>query len=158
MTMLTLKKKKIGCQLFLQEKKKKLVSFRIGRKFPFGVWNHGEPGASPTWRGKENAFIEGKRIWESHSTQRVHGFRWLSSCQERRGVFLLPVGPCCPPRAGELPESGLLTLFNWGFCLLIFLQLFVIFYNFYNWKQNLFLWSLSYFLTLCLSFWVIWEP
>ena len=58
----------------------------------------------------------GKESWEGCSAQRVH-FHWLSPWQERIVFFLLgsaTVAGC------ESSMAGLLALFNWGFCLLIF--------------------------------------
>ena len=62
----------------------------------------------PAHQGKLNPFVEGEGSWEGSSTQRVQDFSLVESA--KKGVFLLPVGPCY----GNLraPPSGLLTLFN----------------------------------------------
>lgn len=85
----------------------------------------------PMGHGKENAFIQRKgKLGElcivNKESMTFHG---LNSCQERRGTFLLPYGFWYSFRAWELPLSGLLVLFNWGFSLLNF-------YIFPFWSQS----------------------
>ena len=60
-------------------------------------------------QGKETAFIEEKEVRRAIVNKQSVAFHWLSPCWERRGVFLLPVGLCCPHRVWELPllVSGL---------------------------------------------------
>ena len=92
----------------------KMGLFGISRELQFGVGIHGEHAR----QGKENTFIE-RNVGRTVVKESM-AFQWLCPCQERRGVFLLPVGLCYCYRVLGAPLSGLPTLFNWGFCLLIF--------------------------------------
>ena len=68
----------------------------------------------------QNMFIEqGRKLGEGAVVNKEFmAFHCLSSCQERRWIFfLLGSAMVLSVRA---PLSGLPTLFNWGFCLLIF--------------------------------------
>ena len=44
--------------------------------------------------GKVNSYTEGKEVGRVAVSRESMAFHWLSPCQERRGVFLLPVGLC----------------------------------------------------------------
>lgn len=72
----------------------------------------------PVRQGKENSFLERKRSSEGCSKQSVV-FHLLSPCQERSGVFLLPMGLCYQRGAWEylllVPQFYLIS-----FSLLIF--------------------------------------
>ena len=77
-------------------KKKKKGSFRTSRELQFKVCNYGEPTCkSPHGKGRRTLLLGGKGSWEGYSKKESMAFHWLSSCQERRGVFLLPVQLCC---------------------------------------------------------------
>ena len=57
-------------------------------------YNHGEPHVSPyTAREGENFHRGGKKLGGLQE-RKSPGFYWLSPCQERREVFLLPFGSC----------------------------------------------------------------
>ena len=45
-----------------------------------------------TQQGKETAFTEGQRKLGARVNKESLAFHWLSPCQERRAVSLLPVG------------------------------------------------------------------
>lgn len=60
----------------------KMGLFRISGELQFRVFNCGEPS-----KRRRMFLIEGKGSWKCDSQQRVHGFNWLSSCQERRTSF-----------------------------------------------------------------------
>ena len=72
----------------------KMGLFRISRELQFEVCICGEPSVSPQsaragehfYRGEEEV---GRALTESMA------FHCLCPCQERRGVFLLPLGHCC---------------------------------------------------------------
>lgn len=50
---------------------------------------------SPPMRPRKgDASIMGKGSWEGGSKKEPVAFHWPGPCQERRGVFLLPVGLC----------------------------------------------------------------
>ena len=49
--------------------------------------------------GKVNSYTEGKEVGRVAVSRESMAFHWLSPCQERRGVFLLPVGLCYGSRA-----------------------------------------------------------
>lgn len=85
----------------------------------------------PMGHGKKNAFIQrkGKLGGLCIVNKKSVTFHRLSSCQERRGAFLLPCGFCYSFRTWELALSGLPVLFNWGFSLLNF-------YIFPFWSQS----------------------
>ena len=93
----------------------------------------------PTWQ-EENAFRERKKkSWEDCSKQRVLSFSLAESLPGKKSrlssscwVLLLSQGVRAPP-------SGLLTLFNWGFCLPHF------------YKANIFLLFLMYAFLISLS-------
>ena len=76
----------------------------------------------PALQGKEIAFIEGKRKLEGCSKQRVKGF---SLAESLPGEKRSPSSSCwalLSLQGVRAPPTGLPTLFNCGFCLLIFLQ------------------------------------
>ena len=72
----------------------KMGLFSISRELQFEVCICGEPSVSPQsaragehfYRGEEEV---GRALTESKA------FHCLCPCQERRGVFLLPLGHCC---------------------------------------------------------------
>ena len=69
----------------------KMGLFGISRELQFGVR---EPCASLCKAREEDCFYREQRKLGSLCKQSVCGFPWLSACQERRGVFLLPAGLC----------------------------------------------------------------
>ena len=72
--------------------------FGINRECQFGVCNNKSPA-----RIERTLLCRGKGSTEGYSKQRVLAFHWLSPCQERRGVFFLPVGLCYGHSAWEFP-------------------------------------------------------
>ena len=44
--------------------------------------------------GKVNSYTEGKEVVRVAVIRESMAFHWLSPCQKRREVFLLPVGLC----------------------------------------------------------------
>ena len=67
---------------------------RINREWKLEVCICGEPSVSPQSARAGEHFYRGEEEVERALTESM-AFQWLSSCQERRGVFLLPVGCCC---------------------------------------------------------------
>ena len=110
--------KQIDCQIFLQKR----WVYSYNRQLQFQVCSHGEPHESLAWQGKDNSFIEGKKkVERAMVNKNFVAFHWLSSCQEKRGVFLLPSGLCYFLMGA--PLSGLLTLLK-RFLSIIFIYLF----------------------------------
>ena len=97
----------------------KIGLFGISRELQLRVCSHGEPRESPRKAREEHFYREEKEVGRAIVNKESMTFHWLRACQERRGIFLLPVGLCYGHM--RAPSSGLLTLFNWGFCLLIFI-------------------------------------
>ena len=81
-------------------------------------WSHLQV---PGWQGKEKTSTVEKGSWEGWRKQKAAALHWLNRCQERRGVFLLPIGSTVITGSGSSPD-GLPNLFNGGFHLLIFLE------------------------------------
>lgn len=108
-------------QIFLWQR---WIDSRSVENSNMGVYNQGKPCAR---QGKKNSFLERKRSSEGCSKQSVV-FQLLSPCQERSGVFLLPMRLCYQRGAWEhlllVPQFYLIS-----FSLLIFL--------FYCTTQNL---------------------
>ena len=99
-----------------------MALFRINTQLQFKVCNHDESCASPTTAREGELFYGGgggEGNWEGYHEQRVHAFSLAELLPGRRGVFLLPLGLCYHCRAWERPFRPR-TLFNWGFCILIF--------------------------------------
>ena len=67
----------------------------------------------PTWKREEKPSVEKKGTFGRVRVNRVRGCS-LSLGQERREVFLLPLGLCSLPRARELPLLGVLYFFGGG--------------------------------------------
>ena len=67
-----------------------------------------------TWQGKENASTEGRILVNNKSM----AFHWQSCCQQRRGIFLLPVVLCYHYRTWAPSCSP--SCFNRGFSSLTF--------------------------------------
>ena len=92
--------------------------FRIRRELKFRVSNHGKAHASPhRAREGERFYWGGEGSWRAIVKKESKAFHWLSPCQERKRVFLLISFAIASGLETSL--SGLPTLFNWGFCLLI---------------------------------------
>ena len=69
--------------------------FRINRELQFGVCIHGVLHASPHREGEEDYFYRReKEVGRAIVSKGSMAFHWLSLCQERKGVFLFPVGLC----------------------------------------------------------------
>ena len=77
--------------------------FLISREFLFRVCNHVKPCAS-LYQGREGEsfYKEEKEDGWPVVKKESMTFRGLSPCQERRGVFLLPIVLCYHYRVGEL--------------------------------------------------------
>ena len=91
------------CWLEVNRQSAKMGLSWVSRELQFGVCNHGEPHASPQMAREGALFYRGeKKARRARVNIEFMGFHWLSSCQERGGVFLLPVGLCYPGRAWEL--------------------------------------------------------
>lgn len=67
----------------------------------------------PTWKREEKPSVEKKGKFGRLRENRVRGSS-LSLGQERREVFLLPLGLCSLLRAWELPLLGVLYFFGGG--------------------------------------------
>ena len=81
----------------------KMGLFRISRELQCGVCNLANHTHVPTWQRKEHTFIEEKGSWEGWSKQKSMACHWLSSFEERKELFLLPVGLCCHCKMWGLP-------------------------------------------------------
>ena len=57
----------------------------------------------PCTQGKETLYREEKEVGRAIVNKEIMAFYWLSPWQERRWVFLLPVGLCYHHRTSELP-------------------------------------------------------
>ena len=92
--------------------------FRIRKVLQLRVCNHEKPLANPcTARKGEPFYRRGRKLGGLYYTKSPRLF--IGRLFAKKGVFLLSVGLCY----GSLraPPSGLLTLFNWNFCLLFFI-------------------------------------
>ena len=90
----------------------KMSLFRMSREFRFGVCKHEKPHTSPQQK------MEGKRkLGGLFSTESIV-FLWLNYCQ--RTGHLSSSWVLLWLQDVRAPPSGLLTLINWCFCLLIF--------------------------------------
>ena len=70
----------------------------------------------PTQQGKENAYKEGKGVCRGYSKQSAWlVIGWVLARKEEQSLFFLLV--LLLSKGMRAPPSGLLTLFNWGFCL-----------------------------------------
>lgn len=99
--------------------------FGISRELEFGVCNHSKPCAISCIAREEHSYGEGKEAGraivtkkkkkERREWERVPGFHWLESLPGKKSFLLnlVIISEC------ESSPSGLLTLFNWSFCLLI---------------------------------------
>ena len=105
----------------------KMDLFEIGRELKFGVCSHGKPHASPHTARKGEHFYggEGRGVEEVGRAlvSRVHDFLLAESLPGKKEssscwVLLLSQDMRAPP-------SGLLTLCNWVFWILIFYTLYV---------------------------------
>ena len=76
-------------------------------------------------REGELFYREEKEVGRVIINKESMAFHWLSLCQERIGVFSSSCWGVLSSRGTGAPPSGLLTLFNWGFCLLIFYRIFL---------------------------------
>lgn len=97
----------------------KMGLFGICRELQFKVYNHGEPHASLHATREAELFYRGEKgLWECYSKQRFHDFSLANLLPEKESVP--SVGLCSQLRGIRALPSGLPTLFNWGFCLLVF--------------------------------------
>ena len=79
----------------------KMGLFGINRELQFRVCSHGEPCTSPHTAREGEHFYKGKKeVGRALVNKQALGFHWESPCQERRWIFLFPIGPC---RVWELP-------------------------------------------------------
>ena len=90
--------------------------------------------ASPRAR-ERSGFYRGNRIWEGYCKQRFQGFS-LSPCQEERDLssFCWALLPSLGMKASPF---CLLTLFNWGFCLLVFYACLFACLIYFCWKLDI---------------------
>ena len=58
---------------------------------------------SPQAREGEGFYREEKEVGSAEVNKEPMALHWLSLCQERREIFLLPVGLCYCHRTGERP-------------------------------------------------------
>ena len=73
----------------------------ISRELQLRVCNNGPPYPSSLRAREAELFYRGgKEVGKKKDTvnKEFMAFHWLNSCQERRGVFLLPVGLCYHPK------------------------------------------------------------
>ena len=81
--------------------------FEINRESQVRICNHGEPRARlHTAKKGECYYQREKEVGRAKANKESMAFNWLCPCQERRGVFLLPVGLGCHDREGELSLLG----------------------------------------------------
>ena len=103
------------------KKKKRQVYSESAENYNSIFCNHGELTCkSPHGKWRRMLLLRGKSTWEGKLSEESMTFHWLSPCQERRGIFLPLVQLHCCHRC-ESSSPGPLTLFNWSFCLLVFL-------------------------------------
>ena len=109
--------KQIDCQIFLQER---WIYSGSAENCNLGSATMVSFRQVPAQQGEENSFIEGKGSWEGYSKQGVLWlfFGWVLARREEES-FVLLLSSAIVTRC-ESPLSGLPTLFNLGFCLLIF--------------------------------------
>ena len=72
--------------------------FGINREWRFGVCNQKSPA-----KIERTLLCREKEVGRATVSKEPLAFHWLSPCQARRGVFLLPVGLCYGHRASEFP-------------------------------------------------------
>ena len=98
----------------------KMGLFRSRRELQFGVSNHSKLLASPSMAREGEHIYRGEKEVGRAIVNRVHGFSLAESSPGRKRSLSFS---CCALLSSQgmraLP-SGLPTLFNWGFCLLIF--------------------------------------
>lgn len=81
--------KQINYRLFIQQK---MGLFGLSRELPFRVCSHSELCTNLSWQGKKHAFIyKGKNFGRALVNKESMAFRWLSCCQEVRGISCLPL-------------------------------------------------------------------
>ena len=83
-------------------------------------WTHDKLPPSPHMAREGNTFTERNRKWEDYGNKQSMAFHWLSPCQERRGVSLLPVGLNYGHRTWALP-----LLVRWLLIIAISVDLFL---------------------------------
>ena len=92
--------KQIDCQIFLQPR---WIYSGSPENCSLGSATVGSHMQVPEGEGR-NTFIEGeKEAGRATVNKEFKAFHWLSPCQERRGVILLPLGLRYYHRAQELP-------------------------------------------------------
>ena len=112
----------IDFQLFLQPKKKKRQVYSESAENYNSIFcNHGELTCkSPQGKWRRMLLLRGKSTWEGKLSEESMTFHWLSPCQGRSlssscWALLLLQGMRAFP-------AGVLTLFEWDFCLFISLH------------------------------------
>ena len=65
--------------------------FGISRELQFGICKHVSPRVSPCMARKEYSYKREKNIRKAIVNKAFMAFHWLKTCQERRGVFIVPV-------------------------------------------------------------------
>lgn len=116
------------CQIFLQWRCIYLRSVENCNSESAAMASHME---APTQQEKENIFIRGKGSLEGNHKQGTQGFSYTESFPGKKGLSS-SCWACLLPQGVRAPPPGLWTIFNWGFCLLIFLQE----KAFYFWKSS----------------------
>ena len=98
--------------------------FRIRKELQFWVYNHGKSCASPsTAREGQLFYRREKEVWRAivnKESRKTKSFSLAELLPERRGGLSSSSWALLSSQGTRAPPSGLLTLFNWGFCLLIF--------------------------------------
>ena len=69
--------------------------FGISRDLQFGICKHESPRVSSCMARKENSYKKENKIRKAIVNKAFMAFHWLKTCQERRGVFILPVQLVC---------------------------------------------------------------
>ena len=98
----------------------KMGLFGICRELQFKVHNYGEPHASLHATEAELFYRGEKGIWECGSKQRFHGFSLAKLLPEKKRSLCTFSWALLPLQGIRALPSGLPTLLNWGFCLLVF--------------------------------------
>lgn len=95
--------------------------FGICRELQFKVYSCGEPHASLHATREAELFYRGEKgIWECDSKQRFHDFSLAKLLPEKKRSLCTFSWALLPLQGIRAVPSGLPTLFNWGFCLLVF--------------------------------------
>ena len=95
----------------------KMGLFGICKELQFKVCKHGEPLTSPCTAWEGECFLKREEeVGRTIVNQESLAFHRLSPCQERRGVFLLPIGLCY---SGHESSSSISQL-NWDYRVFFF--------------------------------------